>query len=82
MEDTSSVVDQVVDKMSKAVFADWSLITLCALFFVGTVVASFVPFMAASYRNEYQVPGVGICASPSPLSQHSHKSSRCLARDC
>lgn len=44
-----------VNNIAKAIFADWSLITLCIVFFVGTLVASFIPWAFAHYRNEYQV---------------------------
>lgn len=46
LEDTATV--------SKAVFADWSLIGLCICFFFGTLSVSFLPFMIR-YRDEYQV---------------------------
>ena len=60
----------LVDSIRKAVFADWSLITLCAIFFVGTLVASFIPYLM-SYRSEYQVYPTASPHNPIHTTQHT-----------
>ncbi len=68
--------------VSKAVFADWSLIGLCICFFIGTLAVSFLPFMIR-YHNEYQVrcygPQVGCCASIIITTTHIHHQSQVIS---